>query len=140
MSNDPIINNSDQKDLDLQPSDVQIDVNQEELKSGYQSNNKRIAKNTLLLYLRMIVMIFVGLYTSRVILQVLGVSDYGVINAVGGMVSMLTVLTSSLTTAINRYLTFELGRGDSKQLKRIFSTSLSVLIIVSIVVLIATIA
>ena len=136
MSNDPIINNSDQKDLDLQPSDVQIDVNQEELKSGYQSNNKRIAKNTLLLYLRMIVMIFVGLYTSRVILQVLGVSDYGVINAVGGMVSMLTVLTSSLTTAINRYLTFELGRGDSKQLKRIFSTSLSVLIIVSIVVLI----
>ena len=66
MSNDPIINNSDQKDLDLQPSDVQIDVNQEELKSGYQSNNKRIAKNTLLLYLRMIVVMLVSLYTSRV--------------------------------------------------------------------------
>jgi O-antigen/teichoic acid export membrane protein len=134
MSNDPIINNSDQQDLDLQPSDVQLENNQEGMGAGYQSSNKRIAKNTLLLYLRMIVMMLIGLYTSRVILQVLGVKDYGLYNAVGGVVTMLTVLTSALTTAINRYLTFELGKGDIEKLKRVFSTSLNVLVILAIII------
>lgn len=59
------------------------------------SNNKRIAKNTLFLYLRMIVVIIIGLYTSRVILQTLGVEDYGIYNLVGGIVSMLSFLNSA---------------------------------------------
>ena len=60
------------------------------------SNNKRIAKNTLFLYLRMIVVIIIGLYTSRVILQTLGVEDYGIYNLVGGIVSMLSFLNSAM--------------------------------------------
>ena len=102
----------------------------------FKSSNRRIAKNTVLLYIRMIVMMVIGLYTSRVILQVLGVSDYGVYNAVGGVVAMLTVLTSSLNTAISRYLTFELGRGDAEKLKRVFSVSLNVQIMIAIVIVI----
>lgn len=103
---------------------------------GYQSNNRRLAKNTLLLYLRMIVVMLVGLYTSRVILQVLGVSDYGVYNAVGGVVTMLSVLSSALSSAISRYLTFELGRGDKERLRKVFSTSLNVQVMISIVILV----
>lgn len=103
---------------------------------GYQSDNRRIAKNTFLLYLRMIVVILVGLYTSRVILQVLGVTDYGVYNAVGGVVTMFTVLSSSLSSAISRYLTFELGRGDQDRLNKVFSTSLNVQFLISAVILV----
>ena len=136
MSNDPSINQPEPQDLDLQASDVQPENNQEGQKTGYQSSNRRIAKNTLLLYLRMIVMILIGLYTSRVILQVLGVSDYGVYNAVGGIVTMLSVLTSSLSTAISRYLTFELGKGDADKLKRVFSVSLNAQILIAIVIVI----
>lgn len=136
MSNDSSINQPKPHDLDLQASDVQPENNQGERKTGYQSSNRRIAKNTLLLYLRMIVMILIGLYTSRVVLQVLGVSDYGVYNAVGGVVAMLSVLTSSLSTAISRYLTFELGRGDADKLKRVFSVSLNVQILIAIVIVI----
>lgn len=102
----------------------------------FKSSNRRIAKNTVLLYIRMIVMIVIGLYTSRVVLQVLGVSDFGIYNAVGGVVAMLTVLTSSLSTAISRYLTFELGRGDAEKLKRVFSVSLNVQILIAIFIVI----
>lgn len=136
MSKDLRINQHEQRDLDLPASDVQPKNNQEGQKTGYQSSNRRIAKNTVLLYIRMIVMMLIGLYTSRVILQVLGVSDYGVYNAVGGVVAMLTVLTSSLNTAISRYLTFELGKGDAEKLKRVFSVSLNVQILIAIVVVI----
>ena len=98
------------------------------------SNNRRIAKNTFVMYIRMIVMMLISLFTSRVILQVLGVTDYGVLNAVGGVVSMLSVLSGSLSRAISRYLTFELGRGDMEKLKKIFSTSLNVQIFISLIV------
>lgn len=104
--------------------------------STYQSDNKRLAKNTLLLYLRMIVMLVIGLWTSRAILQVLGVTDYGVYTAVGGMVTMLSVLSSSLSSAISRYLTFELGKDDLQKLKRVFSMSLNVQFMIAIVILI----
>ena len=66
------------------------------------ANNRRIAKNTLVMYIRMIVMMLISLFTSRVILQVLGVTDYGVYNAVGGVVSMLSVISGSLSRAISR--------------------------------------
>ena len=73
------------------------------------SNNKRIAKNTLFLYLRMIVVIIIGLYTSRVILQTLGVEDYGIYNLVGGIVSMLSFLNSAMVGASQRFISYELG-------------------------------
>lgn len=89
-------------------------------------NNKRIAKNTLLLYFRMLLTIAVGLYTSRVVLNTLGVSDYGVYNVVGGIVAMLSFLNSALTAASQRFIAFELGRGGISKLKRIFSTSVTI--------------
>ncbi|MBR5685481.1 MAG: lipopolysaccharide biosynthesis protein [Muribaculaceae bacterium] len=103
---------------------------------GFKANNHRIARNTMMLYLRMILMTLIGLYTSRVILQVLGVSDYGVYNAVAGVVSMFAILSSSLSTAVSRYLTFELGRGNRDRLQAVFSTSLNVQFTIAAVVVI----
>ena len=99
-------------------------------------SNRRIAKNTLVLYARMIFMTLLGLYTSRVILQVLGVTDYGVYSVVGGVISMMGILTKSLSTAVSRYLTFELGKGDSKRLADVFSTSVNVQLMISAVIVI----
>ena len=100
------------------------------------SSNRRIAKNTVLLYIRMIVMMLIGLYTSRVVIQSLGVDDFGIYNAVGGVVAMFAILSSSLSTAVSRYLTFELGRGDKERLKTVFSTSLNVQFVIAAVVVV----
>lgn len=90
------------------------------------NNNKRIAKNTLLLYVRMLFSMVVCLFTSRVILNTLGVEDFGIYNVVGGIVAMFTIISGSLTSAISRFLTFELGKGDKEKLKTIFSTSVNI--------------
>ena len=87
-------------------------------------NTKRIAKNTLMLYVRMLFSMLVSLYTSRVVLNTLGVEDYGIYNVVGGFVAMFSLISSSLSAAVSRFLTFELGRGDMDRLKETFSTSL----------------
>lgn len=76
------------------------------------SDNKRIAKNTIYLYFRMILMMLVSLYTLRVILEQLGTDDFGIYNAVGGIVVFLSFLNSALATGSSRFLTFELGIGD----------------------------
>lgn len=81
-------------------------------------SNKRIAKNTILLYFRMLLTIVVGLYTSRVVLNTLGVSDYGIYNVVGGIVAMLAFLNSALTAASQRFIAFELGWGNMCRLKK----------------------
>jgi len=87
-----------------------------------ESNNKTIAKNTLFLYFRMIVTIVISLYTSRVVLKVLGVDDFGLYQSVGGVVGLLSFLNAALATGSSRFLTFELGRGDFDKLKKTFST------------------
>lgn len=97
-------------------------------------NNKRIAKNTLLLYLRMLLTIVVGLYTSRVVLNTLGVSDYGVYNVVGGIVAMLSFLNSALTAASQRFIAFELGREDISKLKKIFCTSVTIHALLAVII------
>lgn len=99
-------------------------------------NNKRIAKNTIALYIRTLITMAVGLYTSRVVLNVLGVEDYGVYNVVGGVVSMFAIVTSSLSQAISRYLTFELGKGNRDKLRTIFCTSINILLLMSLVVVV----
>lgn len=86
-------------------------------------NNKRIAKNTLLLYVRMLLIMVVTLYTSRVVLRTLGVEDYGVYNVVGGIVAMFGFFNSSMATAIQRFLNYEIGCGNTGNLIRIFSVS-----------------
>lgn len=103
-----------------------------------QENTKRIAKNTLMLYVRMLFGMLVSLYTSRVVLQALGVEDYGIYNVVGGFVAMFSMISSSLSSSVSRFLTFELGKGDTDGLKRVFSTSLSIqLVLAGIIVVLA---
>lgn len=99
-----------------------------------QSNNKRIAKNTIALYIRTLMTMAVGLYTGRVVLNVLGVEDFGTYNVVGGVVAMFSIVTASLSQAISRYLTYELGRGNKVQLNTIFCTSVNIQILMSIIV------
>ena len=89
-------------------------------------NPRRIARNTLMLYVRMLFLLFVGLYTSRVVLLALGVDDFGVYNVVGGFVAMFSVLSGALSGAISRFLTFELGKGDSEKLGAVFSSSVTI--------------
>ena len=104
--------------------------------SSKSDNNKRIAKNTLLLYIRMGVMMAINLYTSRVILNALGVVDYGLFNVVGGLVIMFSVLSKSLTNSISRYLTFELGKGETIRLKEMFSSALVIQFILCVIILV----
>lgn len=85
--------------------------------------NKRIMKNSIMLYVRMIVNMIISLYTARVVLQTLGVVDYGIYGVIGGVLSMFSFFNSSMSGATSRFLTFELGRGDKEKLKEIFSTA-----------------
>lgn len=98
------------------------------------SNNKRIAKNTLLLYVRMLFMMAVSLFTSRITLAALGVTDYGIYNVVGGMVAMFSILSGSLSVTIGRFITVEVGKGDKERLKTIFSTSVSIQIFMALAI------
>lgn len=88
------------------------------------TDNKRIAKNTMMLYFRMFFILFVGLLTSRIVLNTLGVEDYGLYNVVGGFVVMFTFLNGAMSTATQRFITFELARGDIQRQKVAFSTAL----------------
>lgn len=90
------------------------------------TNNKRIAKNTLLLYFRMLFMMVISLYTSRVVLNALGVEDFGIYNVVGGIVAMFSVLSGSLSAAISRFITYELGKGNQNNLNAIFSSAVTI--------------
>jgi len=93
--------------------------------------NKQIAKNTIFLYIRMVVVMLVGLYTSRVLLQNLGVEDFGIYGLVGGVVSMFATLKTMFTVAIQRFLNIELGRGDDKELNKVFNVSILVNLVIA---------
>ena len=97
------------------------------------SNNKTIAKNTIYLYFRMMFTMLVSLYTSRVVLKVLGVEDFGTYQAVGGIVIMLSFVNSALSNGTSRFLTYELGTGDYEKLRKTFSSLLSLHIIIAII-------
>lgn len=98
-------------------------------------SNKRIAKNTFILYIRTVITLLVSLYTSRVVLNALGVEDYGINNVVGGLVSMFSVISSSLCSSISRYLTYELGKGNQQKLQTIFRTSMNIQLGIALIVL-----
>ena len=102
------------------------------------SNNKRIAKNTIILYFRMAFLMCIGLYTSRVVLQTLGIEDYGLYNLVGSIVILFGFLNATLSTSTQRFLNIEIGSGDDKKLKDVFSNSLLLhVILVGIIFLLA---
>ncbi|ETD21593.1 MULTISPECIES: lipopolysaccharide biosynthesis protein [Prevotellaceae] len=96
------------------------------------SSTNRLAKNALSLNIRMIVTLFISLYTSRVILRTLGVEDFGLYNLVGGFVALLGILTSAITGTSVRFITYELGTGNEDKLRRTFSTILTVLLLFAI--------
>ncbi len=104
--------------------------------TSQSENTKRIAKNTLILYVRTLFTMLVSLYTSRVILNTLGVSDFGISNVVGGVVGMFSVISGSLSSSISRFITYELGHGDINKLKRIFSTSVNIQIGIALIIVI----
>lgn len=87
------------------------------------SNTSRIAKNTIALYFRQILIMLVSLYTSRVVLASLGVVDYGIYSAIGGFVAMFSIMSGSMAVAVSRFITIEIGYGDKNKMQLIFSTS-----------------
>ena len=99
-------------------------------------DNKRIAKNTMMLYGRTLFMLFISLFTSRVTLQALGVNNYGIQSAVGGVMAMFSIVSGSLSKSISRYITFELGHGDKDKLNRIFCTSLNIQLLIGFLIII----
>lgn len=99
-------------------------------------DNRRIAKNTLALFFRMAFLMLISLYTSRVVLQTLGVTDFGIMNVVGGFVSMFAIISSSLSASISRFITVALGKGEEKQLSLIFCTSVNMLYILCLILLV----
>lgn len=101
------------------------------------SSNKRIAKNSVFLYLRMIVIMGVTLFTSRVVLQSLGIEDYGIYTVVGGIAAMFNILLGSMTDATQRFLTFEIGKGILGDVNKIFSTSVLLHVLIGVLIILA---
>ncbi len=106
------------------------------MSSAYSHDNKRIAKNTLMLYFRMLITLIIALYASRVILQVLGASDFGLNNVVAGFVSLFTFVNSTLAIGTQRFLTYSLGAKDEDKLRKVFATALVLHISFSLVFLV----
>ena len=104
-------------------------------KTVMESNSTRIAKNTFFLYIRSFLILIISLYTSRVVLKALGVEDYGIYNVVGGVISMLSFLNTSMSATYQRYFNYEMGRKNEKSLSNLFKSSITVQIIYAIVII-----
>lgn len=100
------------------------------------TNNKRIAKNTIFLYFRTLLLMAITLYTSRVVLTTLGVDDYGIYNVVGGFIAMFSMISGALSSSISRFIAYELGHGDNSKLHSIFCTSVNIQIGIGVLILI----
>lgn len=100
------------------------------------SNSQRIISNTIILYLRMLVIMVVSIFTARVLLDALGVEDYGLYNVVGGVVSLFAFLMSSMASATQRFLSFHIGKGDERELKDVFSMSLTTHLFIALIVVV----
>ena len=101
-----------------------------------QSNSKRLAKNTVLLYMRTFFVMIIGLFTSRVILQTLGVEDYGTYTIVGGFVSFFSIISGTLVSTTQRFITFELGKGDGANTQKVFGAAMAIHVALAIILLI----
>ena len=98
-----------------------------------QNRSKRIASNTLVLFARMLIITFVNLYTVRWVLAGLGTEDYGIFNAVAGVVTASTCISSVLALSTQRFYSFAMGKGESDRLKEIFSVSLNIVMLIAFV-------
>lgn len=104
--------------------------------AGENHRGTRVAKNTLMLYIRMFVLMLVGLYTSRVVLAALGENDFGIYTVVGGVVAMFTVISGALNSAIQRFITFELGKGSEAQETKVYSTAVIIQLALALIIVI----
>ncbi len=100
------------------------------------NRSRRIARNTLMLYVRMLVLMLVGLYTSRVVLEVLGEDDFGIYNVVGGVVAMFTIISGALNSAVQRFITFEMGKGADARPNKVYSTAVTIQLILALIVVV----
>lgn len=100
-----------------------------------QSSNKTIAKNTLILYVRMFITMGIGMWTSRIVLNALGFTDQGLYNLVGGFVGMLSLLTRSINISFSRFLTYEIGRGDCEGVSKIFRNAATAQWILALIII-----
>ena len=105
------------------------------IKEKKVQSSHHIMKNTLTLYVRMFFVIIVNLFTSRVILEVLGVDDYGIYNVVGGIVVLFTFLNTTMSSSTSRFITFELGRKDLIEVNKVFNTALTIHIVIALIIL-----
>ncbi|MDD3489072.1 MAG: oligosaccharide flippase family protein [Paludibacter sp.] len=103
--------------------------------SDFSSNSKRIAKNTTLLYIRMLVVMIINLYAVRLVLKALGVEDYGIYNVIAGVITMLYSVSSVLASATQRFYSYSIGENAFDRLKGIFSTSLHIYVVLSFVII-----
>lgn len=101
------------------------------------SDNSRLTKNTILLYIRMLVVMAISLYTSRIVLKNLGISDYGLYNVVGSIAAMFTFLNTAMNSSTQRYLSLAVGRNDAQQLHKIFNVSIVIHALIGIVIILA---
>ena len=97
------------------------------------SNNRRVAKNTIMLYLRMMFIVLVNLYTVRILLEILGAEDYGLYTAVAGVVLLFSFLSSSMAAATQRYFSFALGQNNKSLLLKIFNTNLAIYLLIAMI-------
>lgn len=103
--------------------------------TDYREHGRRIAKNTLMLYVRMLFMMFLGLFTSRIVLEALGENDYGIYNVVGGVVVMFAVISGALNSAISRFITYEIGKGaGNERLNAVYSTAVIIQALISLII------
>ena len=102
--------------------------------TDYSENTRRIAKNTLMLYFRMFFLMILGLFTSRVVLEALGESDFGIYSVVGGVVGMFTLISGALASSIGRFISFELGKKGSGRIREVYSTAVIVQILISLII------
>lgn len=100
------------------------------------SSKRQVTKNAIMLYVRMFVSMIIGLYSSRVVLSTLGVSDYGIYNVVGAIVPVFAFLSNAMASSISRFITFELGKGDFDRLKKTFSSAVFIQIVIGVVIFI----
>lgn len=106
------------------------------MKTSNFLHNKRIAKNTVFLYIRMLFILIVGLYTSRVYLQALGIVDYGIYCVIGGIAALFSFITASMSQTIQRFITYELGKGKKGNVSRAFSVGIELQIVISILIMV----
>lgn len=103
--------------------------------SDNSTNSKRIAKNTLVLYIRTIISLCISLYTSRVVLCILGIENYGIYNIIGGFVALFAIISQTMVLATQRYLTFELGKTDNSHSREVYSVALTIHVLLGIILL-----